>query len=82
MNISDLLTELDVDQPFKNNVNELIDIKRRHSETYRLERSEFLDCYIHNKIATLQERIPTNPPGPKLDLFDDVFRETITALDF
>jgi predicted nucleotidyltransferase len=82
MNISDLLTELDVDKPFKDNMNELIDIKKRHSEKYRLERSEFLDSYINHKIATLQERIPKNPPGPELDLFDDVFRETIAALDF
>ena len=82
MHISDLLTALDVDKPFKERVNELIEIKKRHSETYRLERSEFLDRYINNKIATLQEQIPKNPPGPGLDLFDDVFRETIREFDF
>lgn len=82
MHISDLLTELDVDKSFKDNVTELIDIKKRHSEKYRLERSEFLDSYIDNKIATLQEKIPKNPTGPGLELFDDVFRKIITELDF
>lgn len=43
---------------------------------------ETLDRYINNKIATLQEQIPKNPPGPGLALFDDLFRETISELDF
>lgn len=82
MHISDLLTELDVDKSFKDNVNELIDIKKGHSEKYRLERSELLDSYIDNKLATLQEKIPKNPTGPGLELFDDVFRKIITELVF
>lgn len=82
MHISDLLAALEVERPFKAEVIELIDIKKEHSEKYKVERSEFLDSYINNKIEMLHEQIPKNPPRPSLDLFDDVFRGTITELDF
>lgn len=82
MNISDLMDELNVETPLKEKVSELIDIKRGHSEGFKVERSEYIDSYICSKLISLRDQFPRNPEKPDLDLFDDLFRSTIKEMDF
>jgi hypothetical protein len=65
----------------KEKVSEWIDIKKKHPENFKVQRSEYIDSYVQNKIATIHDQFPKNPQKPDLDFFDDVFRNTIKEID-
>jgi predicted nucleotidyltransferase len=80
MQISELLDELEIEIKFKDEVNGLIETKRLHSEKYRVQRSISIEKYINDKIEILHDKIPKNPVGPYLDMFDDTFRYILSEL--
>jgi hypothetical protein len=75
------MDELNVETPLKEKVSELIDIKKGHSESFKVERSDYIDIYIRNKLISLRDQFPRNPGKPDLDLFDDLFRSTIKEMN-
>ncbi len=81
MIISDLMSELEIETPLKEKVSEWIDIKKEHPESFKVQRSEYIDSYVQKKFTTLQDQFPKNPQKTNLDLFDDVFRSTIKEID-
>jgi len=78
MHISDVFAGIEVASMFKDEVNTLIGIKKKHPETYKAARPEAIERYISEKIAMLPEKIPKNPERPSLDVFDDVFLSIVT----
>ena len=54
--------------------------KKEHSEDFRIQRSSEIEKYLIDQLAALSKKIPENSPKPKIEEFDEVFREILYKL--
>ncbi len=80
MHISDLLSEVADNKPFKEKVQSLIETKKRYPEQYTVERSEIIEDYINQTIDELQHDMPSNSRKPALSVFDSAFKKILTEI--
>jgi predicted nucleotidyltransferase len=80
MHISDLISDLLTNNELKKIITKLIGIKKAHSEDFRIQRSSEIEKYLIDQLAALSKKIPENSPKPKIEEFDEVFREILCKL--
>jgi uncharacterized protein len=81
MRICDVMTGLVIDDNIIEEINHLIQMKKMHSEKYKMEKSNILHNYITGRIDRLHHQIPINPQKLELKMFDGVFRNILSEIN-
>lgn len=65
------------DNELRENIINLINVKKKHPENFLVQRSILIDTYLNEQIAELSNNIPKNPPQSSIEEFDNVFIEIL-----
>lgn len=80
MHIDDLISDLLTDNELRGIINDLIRIKKSHTEKFLIQRSSVIEDYLNDQLVDLSKQIPKNQPKPETEEFDKVFTAILNNL--
>ncbi len=81
MLFSELMDAYLPDGELRELIDHYLDIKQQEIEQHTVNKSPLLESYIERQRETLAASLPANPKAEKVELFDDVFKETLLLLE-
>lgn len=61
-------------------IDHFLEIKQRSKEQNTVDKSLLLESYLEQQQQSLATKLPSNPKAENVELFDDVFRKTLSLL--